>query len=723
VETSRTRGTGLILNLVALAAILPLAACIAHAPGNGGGGGQSQIVVTVNATTSTSVPVSTATTPSTVQLTASVTGTSNTAVTWSLAAAQIQGTTTCTATGAGLGSISGSGSSITYTAPGPSNLLPQSPCGIAVIATSAEDTGVSGQALVRVQAILALSPDTNTSLPVSTATTTSTLPLTATVTGATNTGVTWSLAPATVSGSTTCSATGAALGSITGTGNTVTYTAPGPPNPLPQSPCGVAITASAAIDNTLSAQELVLVHVAVSVSPITSTVTQAPETIGQGANLQYTATVAGAPTGSQGVNWSALCSSCQGQQGGGAFDANNPGLFVATPLLAGTTSATVAITATSAFDSSQSGTATLTVSPNDPLGAVSPTTAAAAEIPCPTFSAGLTGSTCYQLSVSCDQIADWTAYLKVNTPPPGTNQLGTVIFAADGGGSVLYDNDPNFFGPVNGQTINGGNTVVDGVLGSSYTTVQVSFGDAPFDTGTAQANGWLQGPGGVRRLACRFATVADWVSRNIHNSTTLPYCAVGDNGGAGAVAYAATAYGIASEFSLLEVTDGPVMNEIDGGCNVCGAAVGPDTCTQPQTTRNLCYSTSSGTTVSAVTIDTSYQAAGQTTPTLCSDGVNGVTVNGVSNPNANRFRSDSIEWESTGNTRPLQIPDPPTNIEFLLGIGDSSNAVPQAGSWVQALTQTPPIRTCIDDAGSAVPAVQDGAQMIVSDVANNCKLQ
>jgi hypothetical protein len=612
VETSRTRGTGLILNFVALAAILSLTACIAHAPGSGGGGQQQQIAVAVTSTPALPafLPVSTSTTPSTVQLTATVTGTSNTAVTWSLAAAVISGsTTTCTASGAGLGTITGTGNTVTYTAPGPSNPLPQSPCGVAIIATSNEDNSTTGQALAKVQVLVTVSPDM--------------------------------------------------------------------------------------------------------------------DTIGQGANLQYTATVWGAPSGSTGVGWSATCTGCTSQQtGAGTFDINNPGLFVAGGLVTGQSQVVANILATSNFDTTGTGTAagttTLNVVANDPLGTVSPTSAAAAQITCPTFNGGLTsGSTCYQLSVSCDQIADWTVYLKVNIPPSGTTQKGTVIFAADGGGTALYDNDPSFIAPINGQTINGGDTVVDSILTTGFTTVQLSFGGAPFNSSSTVANGWLQGPGGVRRLACRYASVADWVYKNIHNSSTaLPYCAVGNGSGAGAVGYAATAYPIANEFSLLEMNSGPLMTRLHQGCNVCGAYTGSNPCTQTPMV-NMCYSTTGGGDGSTALIDTAYQAVGQTTPTLCSDGVNGVIVGGVSNPNYDRFRSDSIEWE-TGNNQPLQIPDPPTVVNVDLGALDDSSALPQGYAWWQGVTPDAPRVTCVPGAMQAIPAIPFGAVTIISDIQNEC---
>src|SRR5258708_31703786 len=71
----------------------------------------------------------------------------------------------------------------------------------------------------------------------------------------------------------------------------MTYPAP---TTLTASPCGIAITATAS-DNSTTGQALASVHVVVTISP-TGT-----QNIGQGADLQFTASVAG--TTNQAVNW------------------------------------------------------------------------------------------------------------------------------------------------------------------------------------------------------------------------------------------------------------------------------------------------------------------------------------------------------------------------------------------------------------------------------------
>ena len=407
------------------------------------------------------------------------------------------------------------------------------------------------------------------------------------------------------------------------------------------------------------------------------------------------------------MDWSVACASCTGQQTAGIADPDNPGLYIAPGLQAGITSVQADVRATSTFDTQQTNSATLTVVKNDPLGTVSQST----QLACP--AGGLGGGTCYKLTVSCDAISDWNVYLKVNQPT-GT-PLGTVILGTGSGGTSLYDNDSSFMA----GSFNGGQTVVGDLLDPGagmpgYTTVQISFG-APFDITSGVTNGWLQGPGGVRRLACRYATAADWVYKNIHNSNTAaPYCATGNSGGSGAIGYAVSEYALAPEFSLIELTSGPVMTLLNQGCNLCSQYSGADPCpnTPPQP---MCYTASGGTGSTAAIIDTAYQVAGQTTPIICTDGVNG------NNSNFSRFLSDSI-LDDPGVSPALPIADPPTTVNLLFGETDGSNAVPQGFYWRNNVGPTPPLPMCVPATPHAIPSTSAGANQIVSDIQSLCKV-
>jgi len=533
------------------------------------------------------------------------------------------------------------------------------------------------------------SPASPANIILSTATAPSTVQYTATVTGTSNQAVTWTLAADTTA-TTVCTATGTALGTMAVTGtSTMTYTAPLPTTPLPVSPCSIVVTATANEDNTTSAQVRLNLHVIVSINP-------APDTIGQGGNLQYTATVTGAPATSAGqsIQWSAT-------NGGGfvpAADttlASSDGIFIAPPLSQGVTTIAATVTATSVFDQTQLASVPVTVVQYDPLGTVSNVQTLDSSL-CPTAPDGTLGSaTCYSMTVTCPGVADWTAtYLKVNTPalnPPA----GTVLFTVGQGGANLYDTEYTY-----------GSTTVGNILAANYTTVQVSFG-APFDGG-ANPNGWLTGPGGPRRLACRYATVANWVNGNPQtinkNATTgAPLCATGNGTGADAIAYGVSEYGLNAIFKMIELTSGPLLTEVDQGCICSTENNGPQGAPCNSAPAPLCYSTSG-----KASLDAAYSQS-----SVCSSG----------NPNNTLLlTSDSIFYQrGKGAVFPL----PTTNLDMKFGALDTGAGEPQGWAWNKVVLQNTPTQSCEPNAGHELPndptSAADIATSIADSVVGQCK--
>ncbi len=413
------------------------------------------------------------------------------------------------------------------------------------------------------------------------------------------------------------------------------------------------------------------------------TIATFPSQIGAGANWQFTATAAGNTTNS-GVNWAVS------PQNAGTIDAS--GLYIAPTT--GTFPMSVKVSAVSQANSSVTASANITVTQTDPLG-----TAQGSTIACPTFSGGLpnAGSTCYQVNTSCDGVPDLSVYLKVNQPT-GT-AVGTVMFGTGTGGSALYDNDPpDFF---NGTT-NGGLAVVQSVLNAGFTTVQVTFG-SPFNDKTP--DGWLTGPGGPRRAACRYATVSQWVYQNIHNSNTAaPLCATGNSGGSAAIAYALNDYGMDSIFSMVEETSGPPMARLDQGCAPpSSSACQPHqfTCNAGDPVENLssCYTTDE-----AGIIDMAYPQP------LCKNAVNGAT------PPAGLFLSDSILGAPARSF-------PKTRVHVLFGGQDLSAAVEQGMTWFNSVGGTTSSQSCVSDAPHPIPSAADGAATIASDIQTMCRVQ
>jgi hypothetical protein len=441
--------------------------------------------------------------------------------------------------------------------------------GVTITATSVFDTSArppSGTATIAVvsgpgASAISISP-AGASIPVG-----GTYQFSATELGVANPKLHWSL---------TGSGCGAGnVGTITGNG---LYTAPPASAVLAASPCQVLIRASSNDGRTGSA--LANLHVVLAINGSLNNGSSnngsrnsdsanniaAPTAIGAGANWLYSAAVAGADATHQGVIWSATTSGpSECNFPAGRFQSSKPpytnpysGFYVA-PLCV--PSAPVTITATSEFDPTQSESTTINVWKNDPVG-----TATGSRMACPAGAGGTTDATCYQLDVSCPGVADLTAFLKVNQP--SSEPRGTIILAGASGGNHTYDVDPDFL--ESDGTTNGGLRVVNGLLnsavaGQGFTTVQVAF--SPLDEPSAFSNGWLTGPGGPRRLACRYATVAQWVYANIHNSnSSAPMCATGNGRGAAAIAYALTGYGQRDIFSMVEVTGVPAMSHLDLVC-------------------------------------------------------------------------------------------------------------------------------------------------------------
>jgi hypothetical protein len=306
----------------------------------------------------------------------------------------------------------------------------------------------------------------------------------------------------------------------------------------------------------------------------------------------------------------------------------------------------------------------------DPLGS-----ATAHTITCPP--GGVTATACYSVTVTCSNIAAANAGVKV-TAPTGTSK-GTVIFIGGGGGAVNYE----------GYTY--GSTIISDVVQAGYTAVQISFPDLSL--------GWLTGPGGTRSLACRFATTARWAYDHVHQGgASAPLCGHGESGGASAIAYSLSHYGMASFFSMVEPAGGPPFARIDNGC-LCNqpAVAGPCGATLiPQ-----CYEVE----VQGF-VDTTYGAPLCTTAASTGD-----------TSNTALFLHDSV---LSGSDALLAFPN--TDVHQLFGGLDLTAAVPEAYRWSQAIT-TKKVAECVADAGHSMPNFSDAATKISSDLIAGCHLQ
>lgn len=405
----------------------------------------------------------------------------------------------------------------------------------------------------------------------------------------------------------------------------------------------------------------------VNPDPISVTVAPSSFTMGIGSNLQFTAAVTGAPISA--VTWQV-----NGITGGNASvgTINVVGFFIAPIALPA--SPTVVVTAVAQADSFTSGSASVNLTLTEPLGSAS-----GISIACPNST--ISGS-CYAVDLNCPGVPDFTAYLKV-TPPSGP-AIGTVMFTGGGSGTGLYESYVS--APL----------AITTVVQAGYTVVQTSFG-GPF---VSNPNGWFAGGGaGVRRLACRYATLAQWVYDNIHQAdTSRPLCATGNSAGGQMIGESLAHYGMGSIFAMVEPTSGPPYARTDWACE-CNQVATP----------SYCSGSSNG---QCVGLSNAQQYVDPAYPTpKCS-----AAVTTGSTADAAQFLSDSLLSPDA------TLAYPKTYVHFLFGGQDTSSAINQGMNWHSLITTSSDI-ACVADGPHTIADVMDGAQQIAADIINYCHLQ
>jgi len=306
---------------------------------------------------------------------------------------------------------------------------------------------------------------------------------------------------------------------------------------------------------------------------------------------------------------------------------------------------------------------------------------------------GSQGASCYQVTISCPNVADQDVGVKVKTPV-GT-PVGTVLFTTGGSGQEWYD-----------QHFQLGTQIVDRMVAANYATVQFAWGYTPvgFPSGGNFA-GWLTGPGGPRQLACRWATIAKWVHDNpqITNSAA-PFCATGNSAGSGAAAYAISFYGEDNMFNMLEETSGPPFSRIDNGCICSRNAAQNSGCSSITQPIQECYGIDGN-----MFIDPAYSPTGR----LCSTAENtGDTTNAAT------FLRDSILASDA------KLDYPNIDMHFVYGGQDPTSGVAQGTEYWMKITGkggAAPTVDCVQDAPHRIGDVQDGADKIVNDLVTFCK--
>jgi hypothetical protein len=296
---------------------------------------------------------------------------------------------------------------------------------------------------------------------------------------------------------------------------------------------------------------------------------------------------------------------------------------------------------------------------------------------------------CQQMTVSCPGLPSVFAYVKTNTPTGSS--LGTATYTTGTNGIDLYDSIFTF-----------GSTAVGNVLDAGFTTVQLSFGN-PFNDN--QVDGWVDGPGGVLETACNWATVNQWIYTNIQSNTSLPYCATGNSGGAGAMAYALSQYNSGSVLSMAEVTSGPPTARLDWGCG-CSEGKLPVQC-GTASTLGTCFGK-----VDGGIWDSAYNPNSPSGAGVCTNAVAGTLPPG----GLNFFLGDSAEAPGA------LYSFPNTYINLVFGSADNSAGIPIGQDWFNNIT-TSKAQVCLAGGEHSMADTLAGADQIANDLISLCKVQ
>jgi hypothetical protein len=166
-----------------------------------------------------------------------------------------------------------------------------------------------------------------------------------------------------------------------------------------------------------------------------------------------------------------------------------------------------------------------------------------------------TGFNCNTFTVTAPGVTQNIKGLIADQKPTVATRGLIVFFSGDNGTSWWSANSSNV------------PTFFQSLLNSGFEVVQVAW----------SGNGWLAAPAGEplgqEALACRSATVIQWVHDNMY-SAPVPsagighcgFCITGNSAGASQITYALASYGIDSVVDAAIPSSGPPMASIERGC-------------------------------------------------------------------------------------------------------------------------------------------------------------
>ena len=153
----------------------------------------------------------------------------------------------------------------------------------------------------------------------------------------------------------------------------------------------------------------------------------------------------------------------------------------------------------------------------------------------------MANTACRVVVVSCPELKDLRAQIRVTEPGAGKQLRGTIVMGSGGNGGGFYAAQP----PVQSLVIE--------LAAMGFRVV-----DRQWD------GGWVTQEGGLKKEACRYATLLTWVHDRLH--TGGKFVATGNSGGSAEIGYALTTYGRGEILDLAIPTSGPPTARLDYVC-------------------------------------------------------------------------------------------------------------------------------------------------------------
>jgi hypothetical protein len=304
-----------------------------------------------------------------------------------------------------------------------------------------------------------------------------------------------------------------------------------------------------------------------------------------------------------------------------------------------------------------------------------------ATIECPAV--GLRGATCEAVTVACPEVQNYTAYLKIFTP---ATPVGFVMLGTGGLGTGLYEDDTY------------GQLTIQKLFDNGYTVAEISFGTPFVSAKTQPVQGWQvdTNGAGMRKAACRYATIAYWIKEE--KTPSKPFCVSGNSAGSAVIGYGLSHYGIDKVLNFALLSSGPPFSRLDYACDDSQPAK-LEYCT------NLERGMGVGIPNAQQFVDPAYQP---TYPAACS----------------------TSELEHSKALDYLFLPDSINSLDanlnysitvgFLYGSLDTTGTAINEGEYYRESIVSPTLRACVSGAPHTIPDSEAGAKAIATELLENC---